>query len=170
LIKLFNMQKVQLFSYNKKFPKIFQKEKGKILKVLSGVEVHHIGSTAVPELGGKGIIDIMIAIKDWRKKKKTVNLLKELGFTHIHPEEKERIFLSRIGPTKYGDTHIHLVKKNSKGYREMLFFRDYMGTHKGEAQEYLKIKHLSIKRHNKDRNKYAISKEEYIKEILKRVK
>ncbi len=164
------MQKVKLFSYNKKFPEIFQKEKESILKALSCVEVHHIGSTAIPELGGKGMIDIMIAIKDWRKKKSTVNSLKELGFAHIHPEEKERIFLSRIGPTKYGDTHIHLVNKNSKGYREMLFFRDYMRTHKKEAQEYLKIKQLSLKRYNKDRNKYAISKEEYIKEILKRAK
>ncbi len=164
------MQKVKLFSYNKKFPEIFQKEKENILKTLFDVEVHHIGSTAVPGLGGKGIIDIMIAIKDWRKKKSTVNLLKELGFIHIHPEEKERIFLSRIGPTKYGDTHIHLVKKNSKRYKEMLFFRDYMRTHKKEAQEYLKIKQLSFKRYHKDRNQYATAKEKYIKEILKRVK
>jgi len=170
LLELFNMPKVKLFSYNKKFPKLFQKEKRKILKTLSDVEVHHIGSTAVPGLGGKGIIDLMIAIKDWRKKTNTVNLLKELGFTHIHPEEKGRIFLSRIGPTKYGDTHIHFVKKDSKGYREMLLFRDYMRIHKKEAQEYLKIKQRSLKRSKKDRNQYTISKEKYIKEVLKRVK
>jgi len=170
MLKLFNMQKVKLFSYNKRFPEIFQKEKRKILRILSDIEVHHIGSTAVPGLSGKGIIDIIIAIKDWRKKKGTVNLLKELEFTHIHPEEKERIFLSRIGPTKYGDTHIHLVRKNSKGYKEILFFRDYMRTHKKEAQEYLKIKERSIKRYKKDRNKYTLSKDKYIKEILKRMK
>lgn len=170
LLELFYMQKVKLFPYNKKFSEIFQKEKRSILKILSDVEIHHIGSTAVPNLGGKGMIDIMIAIKDWRKNKSTVNLLKELGFTHIHPEEKRRIFLSRIGPTKYGDIHIHLVEKNSEGYREMLFFRDYMRTHEKEAQEYLKTKQQSLKKYKADRNKYTISKEKYIKEILKRVK
>lgn len=170
MLELFNMQKVTLFSYNKKSPKIFQKEKKNILKVLSGVEVFHIGSTAIPGLGGKGMIDIMIAIKDWRKKKSVVSALKGLGFTHIHPEEKGRIFLSRIGPTEYGDIHIHLVKKGSKGYREMLFFRDYMRTHQKEAQEYLKIKHQTLKKYNGDRKKYTISKENYIKEVLKRAK
>ncbi|MBM3205748.1 GrpB family protein, partial [Candidatus Shapirobacteria bacterium] len=125
-----------LFPYNKKFPAIFQKQKEKLIKLLGNQEIHHIGSTAVPGLGGKGIIDIMIALKDWEDEKGIIKKLKTIGFTHIHPKNKGRIFISQPPETKYGGIHIHLVKRDSKEYKNLLFFRDYLRKHKKEAQEY----------------------------------
>lgn len=52
---------LKILRYNPKYPKIFQQNKKELIKVLGdNVEIHHIGSTAVSGLGGKGIIDMGI--------------------------------------------------------------------------------------------------------------
>jgi len=130
------MPKIKIFPSNKKFAKIFQKQKGKLINLLGNQEIHHIGSTAVSGLGGKGIIDIMIASKDWRDEKKIIRKLKSIGFVHVHPKENGRIFISKPLATRYGGTHIHLVKRGSKEYKNLLFFRDYLRKHKKDVQEY----------------------------------
>lgn len=161
------MNKLEIFPYNKNFIKIFKKEKKRILKVLSDCEIYHIGSTAVPGLGGKGIIDILIALKDWKKEKDVIKKLKIIGFEHIHPKDKGRIFLSKIGTTKYGDTHIHIVKKGNKNYKELIDFRDYLRKHKTEAEKYFNLKLEWLKKFKGNRPKYTKTKESYIKDVLK---
>lgn len=88
-----NMVKLRLYPYNKKFVIIFQKQKKKLIKLLKNQEIHHIGSTAVPGIGGKGIIDIMIVLKGWKDGKGVIEKLKTIGFTHAHPKDKGK-FLS----------------------------------------------------------------------------
>lgn len=57
------MKKYEFKPYNPAFSKYFEEEKKRLSKYLSGdYQIEHIGSTAVPGLGGKGIIDIMIAV------------------------------------------------------------------------------------------------------------
>jgi len=162
------MSKIKLYPYNKDFIEIFEKEKMKIKKVLPEAEIHHIGSTAIPGVAGKGIIDILIALDNWEEKEKTVEILKGLGFTHIHPEEEGRIFLSRIGDTKYKDAHIHLVEKGNKDYRKKLLFRDFLREDQIEAQKYQELKYRCIQEAKGNRNKYNELKDSYIEKILKR--
>lgn len=162
------MSKIKLYPYSKDFIKLFEKEKIKIKKVLPGAKIHHVGSTAIPEVGGKGIIDILIALDGWEEKERAVEKLKSIGFTHIHPEENGRIFLSNIKDTKCGDIHIHLVKKDSKDYREKLLFRDLLRKNKNEAQRYRELKYKYIQEVDGDRDKYNKLKESYIEEILEK--
>jgi GrpB-like predicted nucleotidyltransferase (UPF0157 family) len=164
------MPKLRLFPYNKKFAAIFQKQREKLIKLLGNQEIHHIGSTAVPGLGGKGIIDIMIALKDWKDGKGAIEKLKTIGFTHIHPKDKGRIFISQPGETKYGGIHIHLVKKGGKEYRNLLFFRDYLREHKKEAKEYDFQKMQLLNKAKGNRAIYKKLKVGYIKNILKHAK
>jgi len=161
------MKKLEIFPYNKKFVEIFEKERSKISKVLSDCEIHHVGSTAVSELGGKGMVDIMIALESWKAEKMIINGLKSVGFKHVHPKERGRIFLSRIGPTKYGDVHIHIVIKGSKLYKEMLAFRDYLIVNKEEAKRYFNLKLKWLEKAKEDRAKYTKAKECYIKSFLR---
>lgn len=103
----------------------------------------------------------------WEEKEKAVEKLKSIGFTHIHPEENGRIFLSNIKDTKQGDVHIHLVKKDSQDYKEKLLFRNLLRKDKDEAQKYQELKYKYIKEAKGDRNKYNKLKELYIEELLK---
>lgn len=161
------MQKL-VYPYSRKFAEIFEREKNKIFKQVKGVEIHHIGSTSVPGLGGKGMIDIMIGIKNWKELGSIVEKLKKIGFKHIHPKEKGRVFLSRIGPTKLGDTHIHVAVKNGRPYKELLTFRSYLRKNKREVKRFFKLKKEWAKEAKEDRVKYGELKGKYVKEILKR--
>lgn len=161
------MKKI-IFPYYQRFAKIFDREKNKISKMVKGFEVHHIGSTSVPGLGGKGIIDIMIAVKNWKDSDGIIKKLKNTGFKHIHPKEKGRIFLSKLGPTKLGDTHLHIVRKNGKPYKDLLSFRDYLRKNKKELKRFFRLKQQWEKEANGDRMKYNELKGGYVEEILRR--
>ncbi len=160
------MSKIKFHPYSKEFKDIFKKEKRRIKKLLPEDEVHHIGSTAISEVGGKGIIDILVALYDWGTKEKTVEKLRKLGFKHIHPEENGRIFLSKIGETKYKDIHIHLVKKGGEDYLEKLLFRDFLKINKKEAKKYHELKQKWGKEAKGDRKRYGKLKKSYIENII----
>ncbi len=112
------MKKLKIIPYNKKFTEIFKKEKNKILKVLDNCEIHHIGSTAVPGLGGKGIIDIMIALENWKSEREVIEKLKSIGFKHVHPRKQGKLFLSKHRKLRENfstvTTELHITRKPEK--------------------------------------------------------
>jgi len=162
------MSKLKLCPYSRRFAAIFNREKELISSVLGKCEIHHIGSTAVPELGGKGIVDIMIALDSWKGERNIVERLRNEGFRHIHPKEGGQIFLSRKPQTKRGDTHLHVVKKGSKTYKEYLAFRDYLKAHREEARGYMNLKRLWCKQAKGVRTCYTTLKGRYIEIVLKK--
>lgn len=163
------MSKLKIIPYNQKFPKVFEKIKNKIYIAAGNNDIHHIGSTAVSGLGGKGIIDIMIGIKNWKKAESITKKLKNIGFKHIHPKEKGSIFLSKHKEATPDNIHLHIVKKDSKQYKELLAFRDYLRKNKREIKRFFKLKLEWLREANGDRVKYNKLKEKYVKEILNKV-
>jgi len=162
------MRKLEILLCNQDFSKKFKKEKKRISEVIQDCEIHHIGSTAVPGLEGKGIIDIMIEIKNWKETRDIIKKLKKLGFIHIHPKEKGRIFLSKNPKFLQKNVHLHIVKTGSKEYQKLLAFRDYLRKNKKEVKRFYKLKLKWLKETKGARNKYYKLKEKYIKEILKK--
>jgi len=162
------MSKVGLYPYSKKFAAIFKREKDLISLVLGKCEIHHIGSTAVSKLGGKGIVDIMISLDSWKEERDIVERLRSVGFHHVHPKERGQIFLSRIPRTKHGDTHLHIVKKGTRTYKEYLAFRDYLRAHRAEAKRYANLKRLWRKQARGVRAYYTTLKGRYVKDVLKK--
>lgn len=162
------ISKVKIYSYHQNFPKLFEKEKEIILKTIGDYELQHIGSTAVPGLAGKGIIDILIAVNVWIKTVKIIKELQNLGYVHVHSQDNGRIFLSKKSVTKYKDTHIHLVKKGGAVYKNLLAFRDCLRLDKIEAKRYLILKRQWQKQGKNDRNYYRLAKTDYIKSVIKK--
>lgn len=140
--------------YESRYIKLFQLEKKK-LKLLFGddVVIEHIGSTAIPGLGGKGIIDILIGVKE--NLKLFLHKLEEAGYNFKpHAGDKERLFLQK----DYGETekirrvHIHIVKNGGKEWKKILGFRNYLRANPEKAREYeeIKKKAASICKGNKE--------------------
>jgi len=157
---------ISIQDYDSTAPQLFEEARGVLQNLLPEAEIHHVGSTSIPGLGGKGIIDIMIAIPDWKTKSVDGNKLVELGFAHVHPEENGRIFMSRVGETVKNDVHIHLTYVGSDDYQNFLAFRDYLRTHPDEAANYQKQKHQWLKSASGHRQFYTSSKNDYIAQIL----
>lgn len=151
------------------FSRVFSIAKRKIGQILLSAEIHHIGSTAVPGLGGKGIIDVLVAVPNWKNKASAVKSLKNLGYTHIHKEENERIFLSRVGQTQAGDIHIHLTHTNSAEYHNLLSFLNLLLTNPAIAKEYGSRKEVWLKQAKGDRKIYGQLKSVWINKMLEQI-
>lgn len=89
--------KYKFVKYEKIYPELFRNEKAKLIKVLpKNISIEHVGSTAVPGLGGKGIIDIIIKTPK-NKIDQFVKNLKSLGYEYNseHQRDERRIFLQK---------------------------------------------------------------------------
>lgn len=158
--------------YNINYPKLFEIEKEKIKKILGNITIEHFGSTAVPNLGGKGYIDIYVVV-DKNDLNKTSKIIQEkLGYEYkaYASIKNERLFYLRN--TEEARYHLHLTYTNNPDYVQAIKFRDYLRNHPDEALEYEEIKKLASVKANKELTKqnakrvYMDSKVKLINKII----
>jgi len=166
------MKKYVFRKYNPEHRAFFISEKKKIAKVLGpSVKIEHVGSTAIPDLGGKGILDIVVGVL----KSKIAEAKKKLEEGGYEFREKastpERLFFRIDYPCKNRKRriHIHLTKFNSQDWKEIIGFRDYLLKHSEAVEQYIKIKIEGVKKAFGDGEKYREHKEKFIKDILKKL-
>ena len=155
--------------YTEKYPLLFKKEKIKLTEILPRAEIEHVGSTSVPGLGGKGIIDI--AIKTPRNKVNSyLKKLKGLGYEYNkeHQRDDRRIFVQKriIYNQKERRIHIHLVT-NKKFWISFIAVRDYLKNHGKECKNYVKLKKEAVKYAGGVGKKYREYKSSYLEKIQK---
>jgi GrpB-like predicted nucleotidyltransferase (UPF0157 family) len=141
------MKKYKFREYNKKFPKFFEKEKIRLERIFpKSLLIEHIGSTSIPGLGGKGIVDVLLVVN-----KKNISRTKELlileGYTYmkdsLHPSRLSfyRDYWKFFGKRR---VHVHLTYLNSRTYRETLRFKRLLLNNKELVREYGKIKKKAV--------------------------
>lgn len=156
--------------YSETFPQLFEKEKKRILSVIgSNCLIEHVGSTAVPGLGGKGIIDIAIAV-DKKSLDLVKNLLQTLGY-EFRPSfsTEDRLYFIAYLPDndeKFRRYHIHLTYPENSEWKHFLGFRDYLTAHPEEAKRYAEIKEQAAIDAKDDGEKYRKMKEAIITKII----
>ncbi len=165
-------EKYKYKPYSKSFKTIFISEKRKILHALKKIkdkEVHHIGSTAVLGLGGKGIIDIIIVVQE-SALNRARRLLEQSGFLYDHTFEKKRAFFTKYKIDRKGKprlVHLHLTFFGSGEKELALAFRDHLKSNKKDRANYIKIKKIAAKKHSHSPKEYRKYKNKHIKKILK---
>jgi GrpB-like predicted nucleotidyltransferase (UPF0157 family) len=164
------MKKKYVFKpYCNSFPALFTKEKEKIENFLpKGSCIEHVGTSSVPGLGGKGIIDIAIAVnKSEMECAKTI--LQELGYEFgLSFSTQDRFYLRIYLPDSKESLrryHIHLTYKFSKEWKALVAFRDYLIDHPNVMQEYAQTKKQAAMIANEDGEIYRNIKEPLIQKI-----
>lgn len=166
------MKKYVFKPYNDLFPFLFNKEKQRIAPQLSqSISIEHIGSTAVPGLGGKGIIDIAIAV-DKTLLNETKNKLQELGY-EFRPSfsTPDRLYFNihlpdlEEGSRRY---HLHLTYPESKEWKELIDFRDYLLENPEMVQEYTELKKNAVVEADQDGEKYRKMKAPIFEKVSER--
>ena len=110
---------------------LFKKEKSKLKKIFpKNAVIEHIGSTAIPNLGGKGVIDLYVTVKN-KEIKNTKKKLISNNYCFIQSKNKKdgrRLMFEKDYKSKgkIRRVHIHLSKHNSLNFKRCLFFRDYL--------------------------------------------
>lgn len=155
--------------YSENFPKLYKKERAKLIKILpKDIKMEHVGSTAIPGMGGKGIIDITVAVKKGKNKMKEVLIEKKYEIMP-HASGEERISFKKIYKNKNKErrVHVHLTAHDGIEWKGVLAFRDYLIKHPNVAKEYAKIKREAVKIAKGEGKLYRKHKEAFIKKITK---
>lgn len=166
------MNKYSYRPYRPEFPEIYNNEETLIKKNIKGdFQIEHVGSTAVPGLGGKGIIDIMIGTK----KDTMMDFVKQaekLGYKYIpQASYPNRLFLHRPYPEDFDKEtsyHLHVANIDSDDWKNTIAFRDHLRTHPKDLEKYAKVKKQAANAANEDKEIYMKVKEGVIQEILRK--
>jgi GrpB-like predicted nucleotidyltransferase (UPF0157 family) len=161
---------VELVSYKKEWKTLFQKEKKLLLSAIGDFApaVEHIGSTAIPQLEAKPIIDIMIGVRDFSEVEKYLSPLRKIGYEYRGELGiKGRPFF-RKGTATASTHHLSLVRFGGEIWTRQLFFRDYLLEHAEAARSYGELKRDLAAKFKNDREAYTNAKTEFIEEILRK--
>jgi GrpB-like predicted nucleotidyltransferase (UPF0157 family) len=135
------------------------------------IDIQHIGSTAVPGLAAKPIIDIYLGVSSLRDAQAAIVPLEKLGyvFWKDNPNPEKMFFVKGMPPFGTGRTHhVHIVKYDSDYWRARILFRDYLCKHKEEIQTYAAFKYKLMDEFREDREAYTDAKFNYISSVLKK--
>ena len=161
---------VRVVEYDPHWPQMFEREAEKLAAVLGDnlVAIHHIGSTAVEGLKAKPIIDILPVVRDLGAVDARAGNFEELGYEYLGEFGiPGRRYLRKGGDER---THqIHIFSAESRGeIRRHLAVRDYLRTHREEADAYGRLKERLAEEYPYDIEGYCDGKDEFVKELERR--
>lgn len=157
---------VMLKEYSDQWPVLFHQERQRILQVLEPLtpNVEHIGSTAVPGMPAKPIVDIAVGIENLANLQDVIELLETIGY--ISKGEMGipgRQFLTFGNPIRF---HLHLVQLKGEIWSEHMLFRTKLITDRDLAERYIKIKKDLAARFPNNRKAYTVGKANFIESAL----
>ena len=166
---------VELVDHDVKW-KIFANQTIQLLWKIFGStakDIQHIGSTSIPNIKAKPIIDIAISVEDFKRFEPLIPALEKNGFSYRGWFLVERIMVLNVyketeASGKIITHHVHVVKADSKEWNDHINFRDYLNAHPSVASEYevIKTELASIHPYDEERIKYNEGKNDIICKIL----
>lgn len=169
---------IAIVPYDEQWPARYAEEEGRLLRSLPldvVKRIAHIGSTSVPGLSAKPIIDIQVEVTDLdRVRMEVVPLMQELGYEFIwRPTMGERApyyawFILR-NEAGQRTVHVHMVEPD-RATTDRLLFRDHLRAHPEVAQQYEALKQALVAAHPADRAAYTHAKTPFIAEVLQRAR
>lgn len=164
--KVEHNQTIVLKPYDENWSILFEREKQRISTILKdkALMIEHIGSTSVPGLIAKPIIDILLVVEDAGKEEDYVDDLVSHGYILRIKEpdfENHHMFL---GPDT--DIHLHVFSQGSKEIEKYLLFRNYLRAHQEARELYANTKKTLAKKKWKYVQNYADAKSDVVQKIL----
>lgn len=159
-------------AYDPLWPAQFEKEKARLLGIFSGdlLEIEHIGSTAVPGLAAKPVIDILAGLRAMDNVDSLLAPLRDYGYAtpdNCNDGLTERRWLMRHCDG-HRTHHLHLVRLDGHGWKRTIRFRDILRAEPKVAKEYEDLKYRLARVAGTDRDGYIISKTEFVEDTLRK--
>lgn len=160
------MRKVEVLPHQVEWSNMFRDESRKITNVFEKeiLNVFHIGSTAIPNIKAKPVIDIMVEVINIENVDNFNNDMKQLGYKALGENGiPNRRFFKKGGDNR--THHVHIFEQGNEEISRHLRFRDYMIAHPEEAMKYSQLKEYLAEKFPNNIEKYIEGKNNYIKEI-----
>ena len=165
---------ILIVPYDSAWPGLFEAEAKRIGEALGGaaLRIDHVGSTAVPGLAAKPVIDIQVSVRGLHPLEPHLRPLLALGYTHVpHPDDATYPFLHRPSVWPHSH-HIPLCESGSQEERRHIAFRDFLREHPEAAAAYAGEKRRLAAEFRstsfESRNAYAGAKSAFIAPIIER--
>lgn len=159
---------IVLEDYNPNWPKLYDREASRIRSILGNIvlQLEHVGSTSVPGLCAKPIIDILMVVQDSADEKTYVPDLVEAGYT-LRIREPEW-FEHRLFKGPDTDVNLHVFSIGAAEVDKMLRFRNWLRTNNVDRDKYAAVKRDLAQRKWRYVQHYADAKDSIVQEILER--
>jgi GrpB-like predicted nucleotidyltransferase (UPF0157 family) len=163
------VRKVEVVPFRDEWTTMFAEEAKKLKRVFGEqcLRIYHIGSTAIPGMSAKPIIDIMIEVHDIERIDRYNEAMAALGYQAMGENgiPKRRFF------QKGGDErthHVHVFPTGSEHITRHIAFKEYMIAHPEEAKVYSRLKETLAKQFSNDIQAYIKGKESFVREMEKK--
>jgi GrpB-like predicted nucleotidyltransferase (UPF0157 family) len=161
-------REVKVVPYDSDWPRLYQLEVVRLREALGNeiVSVSHIGSTAIPGMSAKPIIDVLLEVMTISKLDDYNEVMMELGYT---PKGEfgipGRRYFSRNDSNNIRTHHVHAFQTGNMGLIRHLAFRDYMIAHPEDADKYAQLKIELAEAFQWDIDGYCDGKDSYVSEM-----
>jgi GrpB-like predicted nucleotidyltransferase (UPF0157 family) len=155
---------LRIVPYDAAWPEKAAAELGAISDALGIVaaRLEHVGSTSVPGLAAKPIIDLLLSVRAFSARSEYTDPLQRLGYLFApDPESPERHFFAKP-PQRPREYHLHVCQSAGGEEHRHIAVREFLRAHPGEAAAYADVKSEVAARHPGDRLAYISGKEQYI--------
>ncbi len=161
---------VKLAPYSEEWKLVFESEKA-ILQAAVGayiLDIQHVGSTSIPGMLAKPIVDIAIAVADFEEARACIPPIEGLGY-----EFRGELGIPRRHYFVKGDPrifHLHIVERHSLEWENLILFRDTLCQHAHVAEEYAELKTQLAMVYPRDRSAYLDGKAAFIERVLQQAR
>ncbi|MBR0438368.1 MAG: GrpB family protein [Clostridia bacterium] len=165
-------KKVAVVKYDSAWTEAFEKIAEEILSVLGSlaVRIEHVGSTSVPGLSAKPVIDMDIVIRDETVLQETISALQDIGYVHegdLGIKGREAFRYERKDHLM--KHHLYVCPADSPELRRHIAFRDYLLSHPDAVREYGSIKEEAARLYSDDIDGYIRYKSPFIERIYEAI-
>jgi GrpB-like predicted nucleotidyltransferase (UPF0157 family) len=168
------VDEIKIVDYDPAWPGMFEEEAARLRLALAPdliLGLEHFGSTAIPGLAAKPIIDMLLAVRSLAEARDSFrDPLERLGYLYWaeNPKRDRLFFVKGLPPhAPHRTHHLHVTQLDGELWRR-LAFRDHLRTHREDAQRYEALKRDLAARYRDDREAYTEAKSAFIDEILAR--
>lgn len=162
----------RIADYSEQWAADFERERARLEEVFAGIDIgiEHVGSTAVPGLCAKPIIDICVGAPNLGVIEDRIEAMEALGYAYVPEFEAEipdrRYF--RRPHARPRTHHVHACRRDGDIWRKHLLFRDWLRAHPDDRDAYCALKRELYARHSLDRPAYTEAKDPFVQSILEK--
>lgn len=163
--------RITVVEYDPEWPRLYEEEKELILGAIGEhvKTIEHVGSTSVPGLGVKPIIDIIAGLDSKEGADLCLPALAAIGYNEVTPAPTNDDWYYCLGKGLHSPgIHLHLMKHGSDFRMRHILFRDYLRAHPETALEYYELKKRLADKYADMREVYTESKTEFIDGVLEK--
>ena len=160
---------IELHPYDPAWPEAFEREREVVAPILDAkaLRIEHMGSTSVPGLPAKPIIDVIVLVRDLKEALAAVPALEATGYSYwADNPDKTKLFLVRgLPPAPHRTHHLHIYSDAAEVERHLLF-RDHLRAHSDIRDAYIALKTELAARFRNDREAYTAHKADFIASVV----